>query len=201
MRRHWISVLGLCTALAVTLVVGRWVGAQETGNCDGCAGWGKMEAQIKEWGGWIDWGKSKTGIIAVALTPTPDKGKDVLAAFQEFDKLVHQKDTTLCSMCKEMEKISKSKGTIAEVVPLKTGAIYMMTSNKSKVIQALHSVYDKGEQMMEMQKDSLGKETCTDSACTETTHEHSKIKCDGTTCTNKSHIHSKRDSKSEPSEN
>jgi hypothetical protein len=194
--------MGLCTALAVTLVVGRWVGAQETGNCDGCAGWGKMEAQIKEWGGWIDWGKTKTGIVAVALTPTPDKGREVLAAFQEFDKLVHQKEITLCGMCKDMEKISKSKGTIAEVVPLKTGAIYMMTSNKPKTIQALHSAYDKGEQLMEMQKDSLGEKACTESGCTSTKHGHAKTKCDEAYCTEKDHIHSKDGSgKSKPIEN
>jgi hypothetical protein len=161
-------MIGLAMALVAMLAIGRFVGAQETGNCDGCAGWATLETKIKDWGGWLDWGKTKTGIVAVALTPSPEKGTAVLTAFKEFDEMVHRsKDLKMCAMCKEMEKISTTKGTTVELVPLRTGVIYMMGSKKGKTIEALHAVYDKGQ--AEMEKAAAA---CSDPTCAKKGHPH-----------------------------
>jgi hypothetical protein len=150
MRRSLFPSLGLGIALVVTLAVGRYVGAQEstTTQCDACAGWAKLDAKVKEAGGWMDFGKTDSGIVAVALTPQPDKGPIVIDALREFDTLTHSKDLKLSSQCAEMQKLARAKGTKIEIVPLRTGALYLMTSSKPKIVQSLHEMYDKQQQAM-----------------------------------------------------
>jgi hypothetical protein len=150
--------LGLGVALLVTLAVGRFVGAQETTKCDACAGWAALDAKIKDAGGWMDFGKTDSGIVAVALTTKPEKGPVVIDAIREFDKLTHSPDLKLAPQCQEMQKIARAKGTKIEIVPLQTGALYLMTSNKPKVVQALHNLYDKQQQAAL----ESGKACCTD---------------------------------------
>jgi hypothetical protein len=157
MRRSLFPSLGLAIALVVTLAVGRYVGAQETTKCDACAGWAALDAKVKDAGGWIDYGKVDNGIICVALTPKSDKGPVVIDAVQEFDKLTHSKDLKLCAKCEEMEKLSRTKGTKVEIIPLQSGALYLMTSTKPKTIQALHTMFDQCKQsMLENAKGTCG---------------------------------------------
>jgi hypothetical protein len=146
MRRSLFPSLGLGIALLVTLAVGRFVGAQETTHCDACAGFAAMQAKVKEAGGWIDFGKTNTGLVLIALTPKPEKGPILIDAVREFDTLTHGSDLKLSPQCAEMQKLSRAKGTKTEIVPLQTGAIYLMTSTKPKVVQALHDMYDKQQQ-------------------------------------------------------
>jgi hypothetical protein len=163
MKRNVITAFGLGAALIITLAVGRLVGAQESKKCDSCSGWAMLEQKVRESGGWLDYGKVKDGILTVALAPTPEKGEVVQAAFREFHQMTQFSSTHGCTMCKELEKIGHTKGTTWEVVPLRTGAIYMLTSKKPKVAAQLHAWYDKG--MAEMQKaQACGKE-CTETAC------------------------------------
>jgi hypothetical protein len=146
MRRSLLPSLALGIALLVTLAVGRFVGAQETSKCDACNGWATLESKVKDAGGWLDYGKTKDGIVCVALTPKVDKGPIVVDAVREFDTLTHGKDLKLCSNCEEMEKIAKAKGTKIEIVSLQSGALYLMTSSKPKSVQAMHSICDKEKQ-------------------------------------------------------
>lgn len=162
MTRNVITAFGLGAALIVTLAVGRLVGAHESRECGSCSGWATLEKKVRESGGWLDYGKTREGILTVALAPTPEKGEVVLAAFREFHQLAQFSSMHGCPMCKELEKIGRTKGTSWDVIPLRTGAIYMLTSNKPKVVAQIHSLYDKG--MAEMQAPACGKE-CTATAC------------------------------------
>lgn len=163
MKRNVITAFGLGAALVITLAVGRLVGAQETRECGSCSGWATLERKVRESGGWLDYGKTKDGILTVALAPTPQKGEVVLTAFREFHQMAQFSSVHGCTMCKELEKIGRAKGTSWNVIPLRTGAIYMLTSNKPKVVAQLHTLYDQG--MSEMQKaQACGKE-CTETAC------------------------------------
>lgn len=164
MKRNVITAFGLGAALVITLAVGRLVGAQESPKCEGCSGWAMMEQKVRESGGWLDYGKVKDGILTVALAPTPEKGQVVQAAFREFHQMAQFSSSHGCTTCKEIEKISQAKGTSWEVIPLRTGAIYMLTSKKAKTIAQIHALYDKG--MAEMQKSACGT-SCTKLACSE----------------------------------
>lgn len=166
MKRNLITALGLGAALVVTLAVGRFVDAQETPKCDSCSGWATLEQKVRESGGWLDYGKVKDGILTVALAPTPEKGEVVLTAFREFHQTAQFSSTHGCKMCKDMEKIGQTKGTSWEVVPLRTGAIYMLTSKKPKVVAQIHALYDKG--LAEMTKTACGT-SCTETACAKAT--------------------------------
>jgi hypothetical protein len=162
MKRNLITAFGLGAALVITLAVGRLVDAQETSKCSSCAGWATLEQKVREAGGWLDYGKVKDGILTVALAPTPEKGEVVLTSFREFHQMTQFSSTHGCTMCKDLEKIGQTKGTSWEVIPLRTGAIYMLTSKKPKVVAQIHALFDKG--LAEMQKTACGK-TCTTTAC------------------------------------
>jgi len=177
MKRNVITAIGLGTALVITLAVGRLVGAQETPKCENCAGWATLEQKVRESGGWLDYGKVKDAILTVALAPTPEKGEVVLAAFREFHQLTQFSSTHGCTMCKEMEKIGQTKGTSWEVIPLRTGAIYMLTSKKPKVVAQLHAMFDKG--CAEMQKTACGS-GCSETACSKGTCKGKETACAAT---------------------
>jgi hypothetical protein len=162
MNRNVITAIGLGAALVITLAVGRLVDAQESSRCNTCAGWATLEQKVRESGGWLDYGKVKDGILTVALAPTPEKGEVVQAAFREFHQMAQFSSSNGCPMCKEMEKIGQTKGTSWEVIPLRTGAIYMLTSKKPKVVAQLHALFDKGAE--EMLKTACGT-GCSETAC------------------------------------
>src|SRR5262245_58101486 len=111
MKRNLITAFGLGAALVVTLAVGRLVDAQETQKCESCAAWASLEQKVRESGGWLDYAKVKDGILTVALAPTPEKGEQVLAAFREFHQTAQFSSSHNCAWCKDMEKISQTKGT------------------------------------------------------------------------------------------
>ena len=146
MRRSLLPSLALGIALLVTLAVGRFVGAQETSKCDACNGMATLMSKVKDAGGWFDCGKTKDGIVCVALTPKVDKGPILVDAVREFDTLTHSKDLKLCPNCEQMEKFARTKGTKVEIVPLQSGALYFMTSSKPKTVEAIHTLYDKEKQ-------------------------------------------------------
>lgn len=160
MNRNVITALGLGAALLLTLAVGRLVDARERKECGSCSGWAMMESRIREVGGWMDYGKIKNGMVAVAVSPSPRQSEIVQTAVREFHQIAQFSSSNGCTPCKEIERISKLKGTTWEIVPLQTGALYLLTSTKPKVVTQIHALYDKSTEEMKQRQAGI-ETTCT----------------------------------------